>query len=291
VPPQIVAVVKANAYGHGAERVALALESAGASVLACADIEEGITLRRAGVRVPILVFGALSVSDVDGVFECALTPTISSPAAARALQAAAARHHDARLPPEDRHGMNRSDSATTTCAARCPACSAARTCGSKASSPLCDGRRPRAPFFDQQRERFERVADGRLARIRGCRRTFGPARVLRHAANSAAMLRDSRVWYDMVRPGLLLYGIVPPPLATTIPLVPVLSLTSRVVAVKGRVRVRASGMASGSRPTRRPRSRSFQPATRTASTCACPDGVTCSSADDGRPSWAPSAWT
>ena len=47
------------------------------------------------------------------------------------------------------------------------------------------------------------------------------------------MLRDSRVWYDYVRPGLMLYGIVPPPLASTIPLEPVMSLTSRVVAVKG----------------------------------------------------------
>ena len=59
-------------------------------MLACADIEEGIVLRRAGVRVPILVFGALSVSDLDGVFEFALTPTISTPSAARAVQAAAA---------------------------------------------------------------------------------------------------------------------------------------------------------------------------------------------------------
>ena len=57
--------------------------------------------------------------------------------------------------------------------------------------------------------------------------------VLRHASNSAALLRDSRVWYDIVRPGLLLYGIVPPPLASTLPLQPVMSLTSRVVAVKG----------------------------------------------------------
>ena len=58
--PAIIAVVKANAYGHGSDRVALALEEAGATMLACADIEEGIVLRRAGVRVPILVFGALS---------------------------------------------------------------------------------------------------------------------------------------------------------------------------------------------------------------------------------------
>src|SRR5688572_3362544 len=63
-PPAVLAVVKANAYGHGAAPVAQALEQAGATMLACADIEEGIVLRRAGVRVPILVFGALSVSDL-----------------------------------------------------------------------------------------------------------------------------------------------------------------------------------------------------------------------------------
>src|SRR5437870_7024320 len=90
-PPRIIAVVKANAYGHGSERVARALEAAGAELLACADIEEGIVLRRAGVRAPILVFGALSVSDLDGLFEFSLTPTISSPGAARAVQAAAAK--------------------------------------------------------------------------------------------------------------------------------------------------------------------------------------------------------
>ncbi len=55
----------------------------------------------------------------------------------------------------------------------------------------------------------------------------------RHAANSAALLRDQRVWYDFVRPGLLLYGIVPPPLASTLSLRPALSLHSRIVHVKG----------------------------------------------------------
>jgi len=88
-PPGIIAVIKANAYGHGATRVGLALEEAGATMLACADIEEGVELRGAGVRIPILVFGALSVSDLDGVFAHELMPTIASPSAARALQAAA----------------------------------------------------------------------------------------------------------------------------------------------------------------------------------------------------------
>src|SRR6188474_2153340 len=91
-PPGVIAVVKANAYGHGAGQIALALENAGADLLACADIEEGAALRAAGVRAEILVFGALSVSDLDGLFDCRLTPTISSPGAARAVQAAAARY-------------------------------------------------------------------------------------------------------------------------------------------------------------------------------------------------------
>src|SRR3954469_12441481 len=89
--PGVIAVVKANAYGHGAVEVARALEEAGADLLACADIEEGAVLRAAGVRADILVFGALSVSDLDGLFDCRLTPTISTPGAASAVHAAAAK--------------------------------------------------------------------------------------------------------------------------------------------------------------------------------------------------------
>jgi alanine racemase len=82
-----------------------------------------------------------------------------------------------------------------------------------------------SPVFEEQRLGFERAmaALGALG-LRGARR---------HAANSAALLRDQRVWYDWVRPGLLLYGIVPPPLASELTLRPALSLTSRIVAVKG----------------------------------------------------------
>src|SRR5947199_1223687 len=90
--PRVIAVVKANAYGHGAGQVGLALEAAGADLLACADIEEGAVLRAAGVRTEILVFGALSVSDLDGLFDCDLTPTISTPGAAAKVQATAARY-------------------------------------------------------------------------------------------------------------------------------------------------------------------------------------------------------
>jgi len=226
-PPRIIAVVKANAYGHGAPRVALALEEAGAELLACADIEEAIVLREAGVRVPILVFGALSVSDLDGLFEYSLTTTISTPSAARAVQAAAVRHGKTlRYHLKIDTGMNRLGFRHDNLRRTLPELLASSHLQLDAVyTHFATADVPDSPAFDLQRKHFE-TATAALEDL-------GVRHVPRHACNSAALLRDSRVWYDLVRPGLLLYGIVPPPLASTIPLQPVMSLTSRVVAVKG----------------------------------------------------------
>jgi alanine racemase len=226
-PPAVIAVVKANAYGHGADRVALALEKAGATMLACADIEEGIALRRAGVEVPILVFGALSVSDLDGLFEFGLTPTISTPSAARAVQTAAVKaRRTIGYHLKIDTGMNRLGFRHDNLRRTLPELLASPNLRLNAVyTHFATADDPTSPLFNEQRERFERA----LATVT----EMGGKPILRHTANSAALLRDSRVWYDVVRPGLLLYGIVPPPLTATIPLKPVMSLTSRVVAVKG----------------------------------------------------------
>jgi alanine racemase len=235
-PPAIIAVVKANAYGHGAIAVASALEAAGVSMLACADIEEGVALRDAGITVPILVFGALSVSDLDGVFTHGLTPTVSTPGAARALESAAAARN-ARLGCHLKidTGMNRLGFRHDNLRRTMPEVLASPHLQFDAVyTHFATADDPESGFLDEQRARFDRAfaALGAL----GLR---GPAR---HAANSAALLRDARTWYDAVRPGLLLYGIVPPPLsASDVDLRPALSLASRIVAVKG---VRA-GEASG----------------------------------------------
>jgi alanine racemase len=251
--PGVISVVKANAYGHGASQVALALEDAGADLLACADIEEGAALRAAGVRAEILVFGALSVSDLDGLFDCCLTPTISTPGAAHAVQASAARYKQTlRYHLKLDTGMNRlgfrSDNLRRTLPEllQSPNLELAAVYTHFATADDLE-----SPLFAEQRTRFE----GALAAIedmnRGEREERGERGERReedvsghastrperapyiHAANSAALLRDSRVWYNRVRPGLLLYGVVPPPLASTIPLAPIMSLHSRVVAVKG----------------------------------------------------------
>jgi alanine racemase len=246
-PPRIIAVVKANAYGHGASEVGLALERAGAAMLACADIEEGIVLRRAGVRIPILVFGALGISDLEGVFVYDLTPTISTPAAAANLAAAARRF----VPGSDRGqtgvrpgsergqtrqklrchlkidtGMNRLGFRHDNLARTLPEIAKSEHLAIDAVyTHFATADEPEHPAFGEQRERFEQV----LAALPA----LGITPRYRHAANSAALLRDERVWYDFVRPGLLLYGIVPPPLAAVLPLRPALSLHSRIVHVKG----------------------------------------------------------
>jgi alanine racemase len=225
--PGTIAVVKANAYGHGAVQVARALEDAGADLLACADIEEGAALRTAGVRAGILVFGALSVSDLDGLFDCRLTPTISTPGAARAVQAAAARYKErVRYHLKVDTGMNRLGFRFDNLRRTLPELLASENLELEAvytHFATADDRS--STLFDQQRVRFERAL-GDITALGGRPR-------YRHAANSAAVLRDSGVWYDRVRPGLLLYGVVPPPLESTIDLTPVLALGSRVVAVKG----------------------------------------------------------
>ena len=231
--PRIIAVIKANAYGHGAVRVARALEreaaaaSAAPPMLACADIEEGVELRGAGVRAPILVFGALSVSDLDGVFAHGLTPTVSSPSAARALQQAAAAR-DVRLGVHLKidTGMNRFGFRHDNLRATLPAALRSPHLAVEAVYTHFATAEDRGhPLFARQRERFEAV--------RAAAAELGLAGARWHAANSAALLRDRRTWYDAVRPGLLLYGIAPPPLVADLRLQPVMSLHSRVVAVKG----------------------------------------------------------
>ena len=235
-PPKIIAVVKANAYGHGAREVGLALERAGAAMLACADIEEGIVLRHAGVRIPILVFGALGISDLDGVFAYDLTPTISTPAAAQNLSNAAARHRPGSDRGQTRQklrchlkidtGMNRLGFRHDNLERTLPELARSEYLAIDAVyTHFATADEPEHPAFSEQRERFEQV----LATLP----SLGITPKYRHAANSAALLRDERVWYDFVRPGLLLYGIVPPPIAAVLPLRPALSLHSRIVHVKG----------------------------------------------------------
>jgi len=241
--PRIIAVVKANAYGHGSVQVARALEQAAAGgshtslVLACADIEEGVELRRAGVTAPILVFGALSVSDLEGVFDYRLTPTVSSPSAAEALDRAATLRGvqvDVHLKIDT--GMNRFGFRFDNLLKTLPKVTTSSHISIESVyTHFATAEQEKEPLFGIQHTRFEK--------IRSDASDLNIGNVWWHAANSAALIRDRSTWYDAVRPGLLLYGVVPPPLEIPleIELRPVMSLHTRVVSVKGMRRGEASG--------------------------------------------------
>ena len=248
-PPELIAVVKANAYGHGLVPVAQALEAVGATMLACADIEEGVELRDAGIRRPILVFGALSISDLNGIFDYDLTPTVSSPSAARALQDAAS----ARAAPLHCHlkidtGMNRFGFRYDNLHSMMPeVLGGSHLVFDGVYTHFAIAEDPTHPLFVEQRERFRAALDT-LA-------SLGLGGVRCHAANSAALLAGRGCWHDAVRPGLLLYGVAPP--EVTVPgalgVRPVMSLRSRVVAVKGMRVGETSGYGArfaAGRPTR-----------------------------------------
>ena len=226
--PASIAVVKANAYGHGAGQVARALEDAGADLLACADIEEGAALRAAGVRAEILVFGALSVSDLDGLFDCRLTPTISTPGAARAVQAAAAAIQAAApLSPEDRHRHE-----PPRVPLRQPAPDAAGAAGQ---------REPRA------RRRLHALRHGRRSRARRCSTSSACVSSARCATSTRSAAARATATPQQRRAAARFARVVRPRPARAccstascrrrsrrrLPLTPVMTLGSRVVAVKG----------------------------------------------------------
>ena len=94
-PPRVIAVVKANAYGHGAARSGARSKTRARGCWPARTSRKARRCARPASARPILVFGALSVSDLDGLFDCRLTPTISTPGAARAVQAAAAKYQRA----------------------------------------------------------------------------------------------------------------------------------------------------------------------------------------------------
>ncbi len=251
--PALAGVVKADAYGHGAVQVARTLVDEGAGMLACADVEEGAALRAGGLTGPILVFGSVSLGDLDGIFECGLTPTVLSPTAGRRLQEAAAKR-GVRL----RYhlgidtGMNRVGFRHDNLPRTMPELLAApnlELAGVYTHFATAD--QPGDDLFTRQRRNFE-AADLALAAL-------GARGYVRHAANSGALLAEPSTWFDVVRPGLLMYGVAPPAFEGRVPVRPVMSVRSRVAAVKG-VRTGESIGYGGRFVARRPTTMAVVPA-------------------------------
>ena len=217
----VMAVVKADAYGHGITEVAKNALVAGADWLAVARTDEGAVLRRAGVTAPVLVLGASTEQEIaDGVVH-GLTLTVGSAAKVRTLQKAAA----ASGMPGLMHlkldtGMGRIGARTEaevqdvlSALAECPD---VRMTGAFTHFADADGADD--GYTRMQLERFAAL----LALL--------PEGIIRHCANSAAIHRYPEAAMDMVRAGISMYGC--PPVETDMPLRPVMDWCTAVTYVK-----------------------------------------------------------
>jgi alanine racemase len=223
---EILLVVKADAYGHGAVEIAEAAALDGVSQLGVATLHEGIQLRRAGCTLPVVVLSPLLESEIDEAVAHRLDPSVGEIAFARALSAAAvAAGTPQRFHVEVDTGMGRTGVAVDEAEAfleRVTALPNLRFASLYTHFPDADG--ADLDFAHGQAALFASLVERLTAR--GMR----PPRV--HAANSAGTLNLPDARFDWVRVGLIAYGHRPPRCDTRIAVEPVMAFKSRIVQLR-----------------------------------------------------------
>ncbi len=219
-----MAVVKADGYGHGAGDVAAAALQAGATALGVCSVEEALDLRHAGIDAPVLAWlrapgedlAAGLIAGVElGVYSTGQLDIVAA--------AAAATGSTARVHLKVDTGLTRGGADRTQWPGLVRAAVAARGVEVVAVwSHLAHADDPGHPIIEQQVRFFDDAYQ--VARDAGLR-------PLRHLANSAATLTRPDLHYDLVRPGIAVYGLSPVP-GVGYHLIPAMTLRSQVAMVK-----------------------------------------------------------
>lgn len=244
-PRKILAVVKGNAYGHGAAATAKALDRAGSDWFGVTCSGEGIELREAGIKKPILLMTGFWPGEEQRIVEHRLTTTVTRcdqlPLLERAAKRAA---RSARRPakPVEFHlkidsGMNRLGIAPSDvdCFARQLAQCKHLRLGGVFTHFASSGIFPPVAHGEQTAEQ-EKMFLAALARLR----ELGISPGIVHMANSAAIAARPDTWVGMVRPGAILYGYHPgydpaerrAEFEAALPLRPVMSLRTRIIGLR-----------------------------------------------------------
>lgn len=225
---QLMAVIKADAYGHGAVNVAPTLLEAGCTSVAVATVTEGIELRKSGVNTPMIILGATPTpAEVKAIALWGLEPTLSSPEQAllfnQVLQKLGVKL-GVHLKLDT--GMSRlgvpwyEATSFTRLVKTLPNLNILSI-----YSHLATADDPNPEVMRLQQQRYQEAT----AQLKSHGLT--PPRL--HLANSAATLSDSSLHYDLVRVGLALYGLYPAPhLRQVVSLRPVLEVKARITQVK-----------------------------------------------------------
>jgi alanine racemase len=224
----LMAVVKADGYGHGAVTVAETVLRFGASCLGVATVPEGIQLRKAGIRAPILILGAvISSEQVDALLSWNLEATVCSEQQAQ-LISQTLESMGQKLPIHLKidTGMSRLGVSWDESLQFGRLVSSLRGLEiASVYSHLATADDPNPAVMELQNQRFQAALENL--------ETVGVKIPKLHIANSAATLSDSKFHYDMVRVGLAMYGYYPAShLRSRVRLEPVLSVKAKVTQVK-----------------------------------------------------------
>ena len=220
---ELMAVVKADAYGHGAITVAKTALRYGASYLAIATLSEGVQLRQAGLNAPILILGAINApEDIKAVAAWQLEPTICNPQQALVFSQTL-KAIGATLPVHLKldTGMSRLGTNWQEATEFVQLVQKLKS----VYSHFATADDPNPTVMNLQHQRFRNA----IAELK----THGITPPYLHLANSAATLCDRSCHYDLVRVGLALYGLYPSPhLSSTIDLKPVLQVKAKITQIK-----------------------------------------------------------
>lgn len=229
LPPstKILAVVKADGYGHGSRVMADTLSKLGIQQFGVASVQEGIVLREAGVLGQILVMGGIFSWQLKDLIAFNLIPTLSNDDVAHVLSQTVP--HDRRPYPihlEVDTGMRRLGFSVEEALALLQSPKMTQTLSCQGlMTHLADADNPDPACTRGQLSHLETA----VLRLRSA----GVPIPCVHAANTAGILWHPQAWLDMVRPGLMLYGYTPvPKREAPISLQPVMTLTTKVVHVK-----------------------------------------------------------
>jgi alanine racemase len=196
----VCAVVKADAYGHGATECARALESEGATWLGVTSLDEAIPLRDAGIRGQILLMTGFWRGEEEEVVRQQLTSTVWEPSQVELMeQAAARRNTQARVHLKVDTGMGRLGVGLDNLPGLCSVLkSSAHVICEGLSTHLASSEILDAPSVEEQLANF--ASARRLVKEAGLNPKFV------HVANTSAVIAHPESWNNMVRPGIALYG-------------------------------------------------------------------------------------
>jgi alanine racemase len=234
---RLLAAVKANAYGHGAVRVARTALASGASFLGVARVDEGIELRRAGIKEPILVLGFSPAERAGDLLEFGLTQTVYDLWTAEALsQAALARGRQLTIHLKLDTGMGRLGIVTQAGGAELPVSQVIDSVKAIAALPglRLEGLFTHFACADSADKAHAETQFRIFSQILDHLQAEGIRVALRHAANSAAIIDMPHTHLDLVRAGISLYGLYPSAEVDQgrIVLKPAMTLKARVIHLK-----------------------------------------------------------